>query len=183
MDPSADDPPMRLQRRTLLGLAVGVLSGCTGGSGSQPTPTDAPSPTGTATPTAASSHVRVRSHPDLGEILVGPAGRTLYMFERDTKGAGTSACYDTCAENWPPHTAEDGPRKGEGVTAPLSTFERENGAPQVAAAGWPLYYFAGDGAPGDAEGHGAGDVWWTLAPDGTPVTPTPTTTGGGNGYY
>jgi len=59
---------------------------------------------------------------------------------------------------------------GDGVSAELTTFEREDGSTQVAADGWPLYYFAPDEAPGDAKGQGVNDVWWVLAPDGTPVT-------------
>lgn len=38
---------------------------------------------------------------------------------------------------------------------------------------------------GDADGQGAGDVWWVLRPDGTPVKPETTTddSGNGNGGY
>ena len=32
---------------------------------------------------------------------------------------------------------------------------------------WPLYYFAGDTAPGETNGQGVGGVWWVVAPDGT----------------
>lgn len=134
--------------------------------------------------------VRVRSHPDLGEILVGPDGRTLYMFDRDTRGAGASTCSGDCAGAWPPLTVDGEPTAGDGVTAELSTFERGDGSTQVAANGWPLYYFDDDEAPGDANGQGAGDVWWVLGPGGGPkrpeTTPTPTPTsdgGGGGGYY
>lgn len=134
----------------------------------------------TATPTPESSAtVSVRSHPDLGEILVGPDGRTLYMFDRDTEGSGASVCADGCAEAWPPLTVEGEPSAGDAVTAELTTFERDDGTTQVAAGGWPLYYFASDESPGDVNGQGRGDVWWVLGPDGTPKrtasTPTPTT--------
>ena len=123
-----------------------------------------------------STTVGVRSHPDLGEILVGPDGRTLYMFDRDTRGAGASTCHEDCAGAWPPLTVDEDPTAGDGVTAELSTFEREDGSTQVAANGWPLYYFADDGAPDDANGQGAGDVWWVLGPDGMPKRPEPTPT-------
>ncbi|WP_121822073.1 COG4315 family predicted lipoprotein [Halostella salina] len=112
--------------------------------------------------------VSVRSHPDHGEVLVGPDGLMLYMFDEDTQGEGASTCSGGCAETWPPLTAED-PTAGDGVTAELTTFEREDGSAQVAANGWPLYYYAPDEEPGDATGQGVGDVWWVLAPDGTPV--------------
>ena len=150
---------------------------------------DAGTPTPTSEPSAT---VRVRDHPDLGEILVGPDGRTLYMFDRDTRGSGASSCSGDCASAWPPLTVEGEPTAGAGVTAELTAFERDDGTTQVAAGGWPLYYFADDEAPGDANGQGAGDVWWVLGPDGTPKrpastptsTPTPTSTSsGGGGTY
>jgi plastocyanin len=143
---------------------------------------------GDAGTSGSSATVRVRDHPDLGEILVGSDGRTLYMFDRDTRGAGASTCSGDCAGAWPPLTVDGDPTAGDGVTAELATFEREDGSTQVAAGGWPLYYFANDGAPGDANGQGAGDVWWVLGPGGTPKRPEPTptrtpTSDGGGGYY
>ncbi|MCU4972081.1 hypothetical protein OB955_04955 [Halobacteria archaeon AArc-m2/3/4] len=116
--------------------------------------------------------VAVESHPDLGDVLVGPNGMVLYMFESDEQGADESACQDDCAEAWPPLTIEGDLTAGEGVTAELTTFERADGSTQVAAAGWPLYYFAQDEEPGDATGQGVNDVWWVLEPNGTPVRET-----------
>ncbi len=128
----------------------------------------------------AEALVQVTSH-DLGAILVGPDGMTLYNFDSDTQGAGESTCYDGCAEAWPPLTVEDesAVTAGSEVTAELTTFERDDGSLQVAANGWPLYYFASDEEPGDANGQGANDVWWVLRPDGTPVRPDATATVGG----
>jgi len=57
-------------------------------------------------------------------------------------------------------------------------LEREGGEVQVAAAGWPLYYFADDGNPGDVAGQGVNDVRWVLAPDGSPIKSD--ASGGGN---
>ncbi|USZ73313.1 COG4315 family predicted lipoprotein [Natronosalvus halobius] len=115
--------------------------------------------------------VRVRSHPDLGDILVGPEGLTLYNFDQDTQDEMASTCYEGCAEAWPPLTVEGEPTTGDGVSATLTTFERDDGETQVATDGWPLYYFASDEEPGDVNGQGVNDVWWVLAPDGTPVRP------------
>ena len=50
--------------------------------------------------------VFVRQDPVLGPILTDQAGMTLYLFTNDTT-AGESTCYDKCAENWPPFTAEE----------------------------------------------------------------------------
>lgn len=158
----------------------------TGPDTDTPTPanaTETATETGMGTETdeeAADVTVQTRTHPDHGNILVGPDGMTLYMFDQDTEGEGMSACYEGCAETWPPLTVDATPTAGNGVTAELTTFEREDGSMQVAAAGWPLYYFAPDQEPGDANGQGANDVWWVLAPDGTPIrVEQETTTSGG----
>lgn len=115
------------------------------------------------------STVQVGTHPEYGEILVGPDGLTLYMFDQDTQGERGSACHDDCVEAWPPLIADEEPVAGDGVTAALETFERESGEMQVMANGWPLYYFTQDEAPGDVNGQGVNDVWWILEPDGTPI--------------
>ena len=52
----------------------------------------------------------------------------------------------------------------------LGTTERDDGAMQVTYNGWPLYHFGGDQAPGDRNGHGVGDVWYVVSPEGAPVT-------------
>lgn len=193
---------MALTRRRLLGATVVTLpfAGCTSGSGSagggggggnQPTTTEPAdsgdsTPTGTETATDAGmdgATVAVSPHPDHGEILVGPDGMTLYMFDQDTRGEPASTCYEGCAEAWPPLTVEGEPTAGEGVSAELTTFERDDGSTQVAAGGWPLYHFASDSQPGDATGQGVNDVWWVLRPDGTPAKPDQGTATGTNGAY
>lgn len=107
---------------------------------------------------------------DLGEVLVGPDGRTLYMFDPDAQGDST--CYDECATAWPPLTLDDGaePAAGDGVDAALlGTTERTDGTTQVTYDGWPLYYWAQDAAPGDATGQAVNDVWWVLDASGEPI--------------
>jgi predicted lipoprotein with Yx(FWY)xxD motif len=129
--------------------------------------------------------VAVRSHPDLGDVLVGPDGLTLYMFDQDTEGEAASSCSGGCADIWPPLTVDGSASAGDAVTAPLETFEREDGSTQVMAGGWPLYYYASDSEPGDVTGHGSNDVWWVLDPDGEPVrsSGSGTTTSGDGGIY
>ena len=148
-------------RRTVL-KASGVAAGALAVSGSVAASDD-----------ESDATVSVEPHPDLGDVLVGPDGMTLYMFDADEQRAGESACYDDCAEAWPPLTVDAEPTASEGVTADLSTFERADGQTQVAAAGWPLYYFVEDEEPGDAAGQGVNDVWWVLNPDGEPVREAP----------
>lgn len=103
----------------------------------------------------------------LGQVLVDGDGRTLYMFDKDTNG-GPSTCYDECAAAWPP-LLTSGSAAGEGIDeAKLGTTERDDGTTQVTYAGWPLYYWAQDAAPGDVDGQGVNGVWWVLTADGQP---------------
>ena len=176
-------------RRTVLGMtAVTIgLAGCAGASDS-PGGSDSGSPgttgggamTTEATTTEATTSsgggmatatIGVADHPELGEILVDGEGMTLYMFDNDERGSGSSTCSGGCLDAWPPLTSEGAPESGDGVTAGLTTFDRGDGTIQVAANGWPLYYWQGDSSPGDANGQGVNDVWWVLRPDGTPVRP------------
>jgi predicted lipoprotein with Yx(FWY)xxD motif len=183
-----------VSRRTLLRiLAAGTVltAGCAGGS-STPTPTESETPAATTSPTKTDSPtatpietetgttVQVRTHPDLGELLVAHDEMTLYMFDQDTKGSEASSCAGGCADSWPPLTVGAEPSKGDAVTGELSTFERDDDSTQLAANGWPLYYFTPDEEPGDTLGQGVNDVWWVLRPDGSPVrasgSPTATET-------
>lgn len=103
----------------------------------------------------------------LGEILVDGGGNTVYMFVPDARGEST--CYGECADTWPP-VSGDLAKAGEGIDAGLvGTVEREDGSLQATYNGWPIYYFAPDSQPGDTQGHGVGDVWFVLGPDGEPV--------------
>jgi predicted lipoprotein with Yx(FWY)xxD motif len=101
-------------------------------------------------------------HAELGHILVGPQGMTLYLFANDEPGV--SNCSDQCAENWPPLTVESADALVGDPRLPgeLSTVERTDGTLQVAYNGWPLYYWIEDMARGDALGEGRGDVWYTI---------------------
>ena len=94
----------------------------------------------------------VATNDELGEILADAEGRTLYLFEQDE--GMTTACTGPCADNWPPLDAAD-PTAGEGVDQSLlETAATEIGENHVAYNGHLLYYFAGDTAPGDINGHG-----------------------------
>ncbi|WP_459281830.1 COG4315 family predicted lipoprotein [Arthrobacter sp. TMN-37] len=50
--------------------------------------------------------------------------------------------------------------------------ERPDGTCQVTLGGWPVYYFAGDTAPGDALGQGIGGTWFTVDGAGRKAAPT-----------
>ena len=113
---------------------------------------------------------------DLGQILTDGESATLYLFVPDDQSDST--CYDDCEQNWPPLL---GPAEaGEGVDAALlGTVEREDGTTQVTYNDWPLYYFAGDSAPGDTAGQGVGDVWFVVDANGGAIEDTATSQGRG----
>ena len=101
----------------------------------------------------------------LGSILTGPDGRTLYGFTNDVDAIST--CYGTCADAWPPVIVSDDWTAGPGLDFGIfATTVREDGQTQLVAGQWPLYYFAGDAAPGDLTGQGSGNVWFAVDTDG-----------------
>lgn len=102
---------------------------------------------------------------DLGDVLVGSNGFTLYGFTTDSDG--TPTCIEGCAEAWPP-VRVDSPDVPEGLDpAVFSVVERPDGGYQLKAGEWPLYFFAGDLFAGDVNGQASGDVWFVAAPDGS----------------
>lgn len=105
---------------------------------------------------------------DLGTVLVTSQGLTLYDFHKD-KG-GTSACYGACAGAWPPLLTEGNPQaQGAAERSMLGTTKRKDGTLQVTYNGWPLYTYAADKAPGEANGNDIdqfGAEWYALQPDG-----------------
>jgi predicted lipoprotein with Yx(FWY)xxD motif len=105
----------------------------------------------------------VFTHEQYGSFLTDTAGKTLYIFKSDTQGSGESTCYDACASAWPPYLVTEAPGEAhDEVTGELSTITRKDGSMQATYNGWPLYYFAGDTAPGDANGQGVGEVWFVA---------------------
>lgn len=103
--------------------------------------------------------------PELGSILVGPTGLTVYTFTKDEMGV--SNCYDQCATNWPPLLVDsaDAVVAGENLLGEFGTTERTDGTIQVTYNGWPLYYWKDDAVRGDASGEGVGDSWYTVVPE------------------
>ena len=92
--------------------------------------------------------------------LIGPDGRTLYVFAKDVAGSGKSTCVDACAANWPPlGVASTAQSIGE-----YTVMTRADGNKQWAYKGMPLYCFAKDAKPGDKLGQGVGGVWAVARP-------------------
>lgn len=93
---------------------------------------------------------------DDGKILTNASGMTLYTFAQDSNGS--SACYDACAEKWPPYIV------GENVhsKAGWGKTSRKDGSQQWTFNGQPLYTWNGDVKVGDTNGDGIGGVWYTV---------------------
>jgi predicted lipoprotein with Yx(FWY)xxD motif len=158
---------MRSSRLGALLLATGIaLTACGGGgSSSKAAPSSASSALGTSPSTNPGTNVTVKSAKnDLGTLLVGADGKTLYAFTNDT--AATSTCFGTCATAWPPVIVPEDWQVGPGLdSAVFSSIIRTDGQRQLVAGKYPLYSFSGDTAPGETNGEGSGGVWFVIAPD------------------
>jgi len=163
---------------TLIVLAIAgtaLLAACGGDDGSTPaiaaapTPAVASVPSTTTTVAAAGSTVAVKSaESELGPILVGVDGRTLYGFTNDTPIQ--SNCEGTCAEAWPPVVVPANWTVAPGVDSGIfNTITRSDGTLQLVAGKYPLYAYSGDTAPGDVNGQGSGDVWFVIDTAGSLV--------------
>lgn len=141
-----------------------VLAACSAAGGSS-APSVAPS---TAPPSEAASGttIQVATSP-LGEILTDGDGNTVYFFTPDS--ANTTTCAAGCIDTWPAVSVEDGgaPQAGAGVTATVGTITRDDGTLQVTVNELPIYYFAGDLAPGDTNGQNVGAKWFVVGADGS----------------
>ncbi|MFT4194612.1 ATP-binding protein [Ottowia sp.] len=134
--------------KTLI-AAIAVAAALAGCGTYHHTPKSADSATQAGTPTQTSDG-----------ILIGPDGRSLYVFARDVAGSGQSACVAACATNWPPLGVAPN-------AAPLGDYTiitRADGSRQWAYKGLPLYYFAKDAKPGDRTGDGVGGNWRLARP-------------------
>ena len=210
------DNPAR--RRTLLAggalasAAVLVLAGCakkaatTTGSGTSgsPTPGAAASPSGTG---QAKLTVMASTIPGAGAVLVNGNGMTFYALTSEAGGKVT--CTDSemsngtaCTTIWPDSELPAGMTAGvagTGVTATLlGTATGPTGDKYLTYAGYPLYNFFHDAAPGDIKGEGItsfGGTWEMISPAGTLIpktavtaatppspSPSPTKAAGSGGY-
>ncbi len=155
----------------------GTGGGAYGNKSGQPDETTEAAPN----PEEGATFVSVAAVPGLGRVLVDSRGLTLYDFHKDQ---GTeSSCYGGCAKVWPPLLTEGEPHASNGaIPSKLGTTERSDGTVQVTYAGHPLYTYAEDQQPGDANGNDIdsfGAEWYALTPSGaepgasaTPAPPT-----------
>jgi predicted lipoprotein with Yx(FWY)xxD motif len=153
---------------------------------SQPSPGATPSITGTGIPSvlpsvSPSPIVSVTSGP-AGQYLTNQTGRSLYIFNADSPGSGTSTCTGQCELVWPPFLVPNNetPQAATGVNSSLlGTIQRNDGGVQSNQAtynGWPLYFYAQDTAPGQTNGQGISsfnNLWYLINPAGAPLTAAP----------
>ena len=129
---------------------------------SQPPASVAPaSPAASVAPSASTGSaggatIEAKPVGTIGTVLVaGSNGMTVYIFTKDVKDSGKSACTGACLETWPALTVPAGaaPTPGTGIAGKLGTITREdNGALQVTYNGLLLSFFKNDKAPGDSAG-------------------------------
>lgn len=104
---------------------------------------------------AQSNLVKMTKDVKGNQIVTGPAGMTLYTYDKDKKNE--SYCTGACATKWPPYTVSG--NVPSNLPSHLGTFKNDSGATQYAWDGKPLYYYGGDKKVGDVTGDGVGGVW------------------------
>ena len=86
------------------------------------------------------------------------AKHTLYTYDKDAVGSGTSACNGACARTWSPLLA--GPQDVPG--GDYSIIARTDGTKQWAFKGKPVYLFSGDKEELDKHGDKIAGAWHVL---------------------
>ena len=116
-----------------------------------------------AAPSVAPAAVLKIDQTSLGSVLTNARGFTVYWFAKDT--ATNSACSGACAAAWPPVLGMPQAASGVKLTGKLGEIKRADGSMQATYDGHPLYLFAGDSEPGQANGNavdGFGALWYAI---------------------
>jgi outer membrane protein assembly factor BamB/predicted lipoprotein with Yx(FWY)xxD motif len=138
-----------------------------------PPAVSAPAPS----PAKGGAQISSRTLSGLGPVLVNAQGRTLYMFVPDKDQKVT--CVSSCAEVWPPAFLPNRQKpiaSGLVKQSLLGSDPDPAGGQVVTYAGWPLYTFVSDSAPGTATGQGLninGGLWYVLSPSGQVIKTKP----------
>jgi predicted lipoprotein with Yx(FWY)xxD motif len=158
-----------------------VIAGCGGSSKSSTGSTAATSPPApSSTSTAASAGaVKISSATiaRLGPTLVDAKGRTLYVFVPDKDKKVT--CVGGCAAIWPPAFLPKGQKAVAAARVKQSLLGSDPdpaGGRVITYAGWPLYTYVTDRAPGQATGQALnlnGGLWYVISPAGKLITKKP----------
>jgi len=164
-------------RVAVFAIAGWLVGAC--GAAAPPTPSPSPSTAQASVPATPSAAPTPTPAPDLlladsryGKILFDGSGRTLYLFTAD--GGAVPRCYNACATAWPPFVLTHPPTAGPGLEqSKVATATRTDGAIQVTYNGHPLYYYAGDHAPGEIKCQAVvefGGGWYVVDGQGNQIT-------------
>jgi predicted lipoprotein with Yx(FWY)xxD motif len=146
-----------------------VAAGCGSDNNSSPYGDSADADAGATPAAAAASNGAVTiatKKTDIGTVLSGADGRTVYLFEADKNGK--SACSGDCAAAWPPVTGKV-TASGDADSGQLGTV---SGGDQVTYAGHPLYYYVKDTDEADTYGQEVdafGAEWYAMTASGQKV--------------
>ncbi|MEU9748221.1 SCO0930 family lipoprotein [Streptomyces sp. 4R-3d] len=143
------------------GQAVGAAAPADGGYGSD---------TGYGDESAAepktAGQLAVWDSKKLGKVITDSEGFTLYRFDNDTAEPPKSTCSGECEKAWPIVAAGDVKAAAGTDASKIGEVTRDDGTKQLTLGGWPMYRYAKDTNPGDANGQGVGGTWFASAPDG-----------------
>ena len=164
-----EDRTLRNTFATLLFIASATLAACGGGGGS--------SGGGGSVPSAPAPSPSAQGNPPLQEAVgssmawVNPTShKTLYFLDVDTATGGT--CTGSCLGIWPVFT----PTAGSQGSGSLTIITRSDGTGQEwAYQGHPLYTYAGDNGPDQANGDNFPEFGghWHVARPNASATPNP----------
>ncbi|EWT03311.1 hypothetical protein N865_19005 [Intrasporangium oryzae NRRL B-24470] len=166
-----------------VGLALFAACGSSSGSGYGSAATPAALNTAASSAAAnASGEVTglTTSTTALGTFVTDNRGMTLYVFDKDAKGATVSACTGGCLALWPVALAGSTMPTLTGVTGKVSTIPTPDGRKQLALDGRPLYHYVKDTTAGSTSGQGILGIWWVVDPTGGAIK---NTSGGTRGGY
>ncbi|MHA7198424.1 COG4315 family predicted lipoprotein [Arthrobacter alkaliphilus] len=169
----------------ILALAI-ALTGCGGSPGTSSTSSGATSPgpaasssasssaSGTTSSSASAAELKTASS-SVGDRVVAANGKTVYVFTKDVKGSGKSACTGGCAASWPAVTTTSATPAVDGVGGTIGTIPTADGKMQITINGMPIYFYSKDEDSGDTYGQGVGGVWFMVSPSGSMLTPSSST--------
>jgi len=155
---------MRSIRFLAAAVVVLALSAC-GSSGTKTKSSTGTTAAAAATTAVSTAAVVKTADTKLGSVLVDAQGRTLY--HRTDESATHIVCVSQCATTWPPLFAPSQSLSATTGVPALTVVTRPDGKGQVAAAGQPLYTFAGDAKAGDTNGEGVAGIWHVIKAQGS----------------
>lgn len=117
----------------------------------------------------ASVQLTLQQSDTYGAYIARADGRPLYLFTADQQGEA-SACYDACADAWPPVTGDAAADAGLDASL-IGTITRDDGSLQATYNGWPLYEFARDSGtePTGQDIESFGGEWYLVSAEGEEV--------------